>query len=118
HQTALTAWRNGRGFELRNGNTALVISSVAIVGDTVQITAAASVPAGAIVGYAVTNDGTQLPGISRRWGKLIDSDRTVGAFTNQPQANYAVAFELRVPCDPDPADSEPALAERPRVHRA
>jgi hypothetical protein len=97
HQTALTEWRNGRGFELRNGNTALVISSVAIVGDTVQITAAANVPAGAIVGYAVTNDGTQLPGISRRWGKLIDSDRTVGAFTNQPQANYAVAFELRVP---------------------
>jgi hypothetical protein len=97
HQTALTEWARGRGFELRTGNTALVISSVQIVGDTVRITAAANVPAGATVGYAVTSDGVALAGVSRRWGKLIDSDRTVGAFTGQAQPNYAVAFELRVP---------------------
>jgi len=97
HQTALTQWRAGRGFELRNGNTVLTISSVQIVGDAVQITAAANVPAGATVGYAVTSDGTQLAGVSRRWGKLIDSDRTVGVFTGQAQPNFAVAFELRVP---------------------
>jgi hypothetical protein len=97
HQTALTEWSRGRGFELRVGNTALVISSVQIVGDTVQITAAANVPAGATVGYAATSDGVALPGISRRWGKLIDSDRTVGVFTGQAQPNYAVAFELGVP---------------------
>ena len=97
HQSALTQWRNGRGFELRSGNTRLTINSVAIVNDTVQITAASTVPAGAIVGYAATSDGTALSGVSRRWGKLIDSDRTAGAFTGQAQANFAVAFEMTVP---------------------
>jgi hypothetical protein len=93
----LIEWARGRGFELRLGNTALVINSVQIVGDTVQIMAAANVPAGVTVGYAVTSDGAALPGVSRRWGKLIDSDRTVGVFTGQAQPNYAVAFELNVP---------------------
>jgi hypothetical protein len=97
HQTALTQWSRGRGFELRTGNTPLVINSVQIVGDSVQIIAAANVPAGATVGYAATSDGVQLAGVSRRWGKLIDSDRTVGVFTNQAQPNFAVAFELPVP---------------------
>jgi len=93
----LTEWRNGRGFELRTGNTAIVINAVQIVNDTVQITAASTVPSGAIVGYAATSDGVALQGVSRRWGKLIDSDRTVGMFTGQAQPNYAVAFELTVP---------------------
>ena len=97
HQSALTQWANGRGFELRNGNTILVINSVRIVNDTVQIVAAAPVPAGATVGYAATSDGVALAGVSRRWGNLKDSDRTVGAFTGQAQPNFAVAFELRVP---------------------
>jgi hypothetical protein len=70
---------------------------VAIVNDTVQITAASAVPSGAIVGYAATSDGTALSGVSRRWGKLTDSDRTVGAFTGQAQPNFAVAFEMTVP---------------------
>jgi hypothetical protein len=94
----LTQWSRGRGFELRVGNTPLVINEVRIVSaDTVQIIASANVPAGTTVGYAVTSSGVQLPGISRRWGNLIDSDRTVGAFTGQAQPNYAVAFELPVP---------------------
>lgn len=97
HQTALTQWAQGRGFELRVGTTPRTISSVQIVNDTVRITAASAVPAGAIVGYAVTSDGTALAGRSRRWGKLIDSDKTVGLFTGQQQPNYAVAFELTVP---------------------
>jgi hypothetical protein len=97
HQRALTQWAQGRGFELRVGNTLLVINSVQIVNDTVRITAAAAVPAGATVGYAVTSDGVALAGVSRRWGKLIDSDRTVGMFTGQAQPNFAVAFELAVP---------------------
>ena len=97
HQTALTQWAQGRGFELRVGNTPRTISAVQIVNDTVRITAASPVPAGAIVGYAVTSDGTALAGVSRRWGKLIDSDKTVGVFTGQAQPNYAVAFELTVP---------------------
>jgi len=93
----LTEWRNGRGFELRQGNTALTISSVQIVGSSVQITAAANVPAGVTVGYAATSDGVAPPGVAPRWGKLLDSDRVVGAFTGQPQPNYAVTFELAVP---------------------
>jgi hypothetical protein len=97
HQTALTQWAQGRGFELRTGNTRLTISSVQIVNDTVRITATTTVPAGSTVGYAVTSDGTALAGVSRRWGKLIDSDRTVGAFTGQAQPNFAVAFELNLP---------------------
>jgi hypothetical protein len=98
HQGALlTEWAAGRGFEVRNGATALSIESVAIVDDTVQITCAADVPAGAVVGYAATSDGTALPGVSVRWGQLKDSDALVGALTGVAQANYAVAFELTVP---------------------
>ncbi len=97
HQTALTEWSKGRGFELRQGNTPLAITTVLIVGDTALIVAAADVPAGATVGYAATSDGVALPGVSVRWGKLIDSDRTVGVFTGQAQPNYAVAFDLAVP---------------------
>lgn len=97
HQSALTQWAQGRGFELRQGTTPLTISSVQIVNDTVQITAAATVPAGITLGYAATSDGVALAGVSRRWGKLTDSDRTVGAFTGQAQRNFAVAFEMTVP---------------------
>jgi hypothetical protein len=98
HQSgARTQWAQGRGFELRQGTTPLTISSVQIVNDTVQITAAANVPAGVTVGYAATSDGIALAGVSRRWGKLIDSDRTVGMFTGQAQANFALAFEMAVP---------------------
>jgi hypothetical protein len=96
HQSALTQWARGRGFELRAGTTILVINSVQIVNDTVRITAATAVPAGATIGYAVTSDGIALAGRSRRWGNLKDSDRTVGAFTGAPQPNFAVAFELTV----------------------
>jgi hypothetical protein len=97
HQTALTQWAKGRGFELRQGATPIAISAVLIVGDAVLIVAAADVPAGATVGYAATSDGVALPGVSVRWGKLRDSDRTVGVFTGEAQPNYAVAFELPVP---------------------
>jgi hypothetical protein len=97
HQSRLTQWAQGRGFELRQGTTLLTISSVQIVNDTVQITASANVPAGVTLGYAATSDGIALAGVSPRWGKLIDSDRTVGAFTGQSQPNFAVAFEMSVP---------------------
>jgi hypothetical protein len=97
HQSRLTQWAQGRGFELRQGSTPLAISSVQIVNDTVQITASANVPAGVTVGYAATSDGIALAGVSPRWGKLIDSDRTVGTFTGQSQPNFAVAFEMSVP---------------------
>jgi len=97
HQTALTEWAEGRGFELRMGDTPLTIESVAIVGDTIELTTTSDIPAGATVGYAATSDGTELPGISRRWGQLRDSDATVGVVTGTAQPNYAVAFELPLP---------------------
>jgi hypothetical protein len=98
HQTDLTEWAPGRGFEVRTGATRLAIESVALLDeDTVQITCAADVPAGATLGYAATSDGAAVPGVSPRWGQLKDSDPFVGAFTNRAQPNYAVSFELPVP---------------------
>jgi hypothetical protein len=97
HHSALTEWQSGRGFELRSGDTALPIASVAIAGDSVQITSAVDLPAGAVLGYAVTSDGTLAPNASRRMGQLRDSDALVGATTGVAQPNYAVAFEWTLP---------------------
>ncbi len=98
HQADLTEWAQGRGFELRMGGTRLLIESVEILDDdTVQITCGADVPAGATLGYAATSDGAAISGVSPRWGQLRDSDPFVGSFTQMPQANYAVSFELSMP---------------------
>ena len=98
HLVDLTEWAAGRGFEVRTGATRLAIESVALLdADTVQITCAADVPAGATLGYAATSDGAAISGVSPRWGQLKDSDPFVGAFTNMAQPNYAVSFELPVP---------------------
>jgi hypothetical protein len=98
HQLDLTEWAEGRGFEVRTGGTRLTIESVELLDeDTVQITCAADVPAGATLGYAATSDGAAISGVSPRWGQLKDSDPFVGAFTNMAQPNYAVSFELPVP---------------------
>jgi hypothetical protein len=98
HQVDLTEWAQGRGFEVRTGGTRLTIESVEILDqDTVQITCAADVPAGATLGYAAMSDGAAISGVSPRWGQLKDSDPFVGDFTAMPQANYAVSFELAVP---------------------
>ncbi len=99
HQTALTEWAAGRGFELRGGNTPLPIDSVALDGDAVTITSGADIPPGAVVGYAVTSDGTSVAGLGHRWGQLRDSDPFVGVVTGAAQPNYAVAFERPVPAE-------------------
>jgi hypothetical protein len=101
HQTSLTEWSAGRGFELRNGANRIAISTVEIVGDAVRITAGADLPAtGVTIGYALTGDPTPMttpfPGVVR-WGALRDSDPFVGATTQRAQPNFAVAFELTVP---------------------
>jgi len=97
-QAGIPEWVPGRGFEVRMGTTRLAIESVAILDeDTVQITCAADVPAGATLGYAATSDGAAVSGTFPRWGQLKDSDPFVGDFTQRPQPNYAVAFELPVP---------------------
>jgi hypothetical protein len=97
HQTALTEWRSGRGFELLAGDTPIAIESVSISGDTVAITSAVDLPRGAVLGYAITSDGAVLANTSRRWGQLKDSDALVGALTRQAQPNYAVAFAWPLP---------------------
>lgn len=101
HQTSLTEWSAGRGFEVRAGEARVGISSVEIVGDSVRITTAEDLPPqGVTVGYALTGDPTPMaapfPGVVR-WGLLRDSDPFVGSTTQKPQPNFAVAFELPVP---------------------
>jgi hypothetical protein len=98
HQSASTEWAQGRGFEVRSGSTHITISSVAISGDTVQITCATDLPAsGLVVGYASTTDGIIRPNGTMRWGQLRDSDPFLGSLTRTAQPNYCVAFELNVP---------------------
>jgi hypothetical protein len=104
------AWSAGKGFELRAGADPIGIASVEIVGDTVQLTAAADLPAsGVTVGYALSADppttdgGTTSPAMTEpfvgtfRWGQLRDSDPFVGSTTQKAQPNFAVAFEMPVP---------------------
>jgi hypothetical protein len=98
HQTALTQWANGRGFEVSSVSGPVAISSVAIVNDTVQITCAVDVSSLYIsVAYAFTADGTQMTGGTSRWGQLRDSDPFVGHMTKAAQPNYCVAFSMHVP---------------------
>lgn len=104
------AWSAGKGFELYAGAAPIGIASVEIVGDTIQITADADLPAtGVTVGYALSADppttdgGVLAPAMTQpfvgtfRWGLLRDSDPFVGSTTLKAQPNFAVAFELPVP---------------------
>ncbi len=98
HQSALTEWQNGRGFEVSAGGTRVTIDSVEISGDSVVITCASDPgAAGVMVRYAVTADGSPMTGGTARWGLLRDSDPLVGATSGAALPNYAVAFELPVP---------------------
>ena len=97
HQSALTQWSKGRGFEVRAGLRRSPSAVSRSSGDTVRITCSADVPAGAVVGYAATSDGTPMPGGTARWGQLRDSDAMVGAVTNTAQPNYCVTFQMTVP---------------------
>jgi hypothetical protein len=70
------------------------------VDDSVEITAAAELPAsGLYVGYALSSQATQMSTASRavRWGQLRDSDPFVGSTTGEPNPNYGVMFEMLVP---------------------
>jgi hypothetical protein len=98
HQSANTEWAQGRGFEVWAGASRVAISSVAIAGDSVQITCATDPPAtGLMIGYAATTDGSARSGGTLRWGQLRDSDPFVGSVTAIAQPNFAVAFEMPVP---------------------
>jgi hypothetical protein len=99
HQVAnLPQWAQGRGFELWQGNRRVTIQSVAISGDTVQLTSGEDLNGGGYtVGYAATDDNVPMPGGTARWGQLRDSDPFVGSSSARAQPNFAVAFELAVP---------------------
>jgi hypothetical protein len=94
---ATRAWANGRGFELLDEAGPLVIDSVQIVGNRVEIVARDAPRGGLLVRYAIAAVSAPRPGGSRRWGQLRDSDPFVGATSHAPQPNYAVCFELAVP---------------------
>ncbi|WP_437580062.1 dockerin [Sorangium sp. So ce887] len=95
---APTVWANGRGFEVRQGNTKIEISSVEIAGDAVKITCSSDPPAsGVTVGYAMTTHAAARPNGFPTWGQLRDSDPFVGSTTGAAQPNYAVSFEMPVP---------------------
>jgi hypothetical protein len=94
----MTEWSQGRGFEVRASSSRITISSVAISGDSVQITCASDLPAsGVVLDYAMYSGGTPSPGGTLRWGQLRDSDPFVGSTTKKAQPNYCVAFEMSVP---------------------
>jgi hypothetical protein len=96
----ITAWTKGNGFELWSGATNITIESVAISGNSVQITAASDLPAtGLMVGYAMADQGAQMKVASKavRWGRLRDSDPFKGTTTMMANPNYAVSFQLPVP---------------------
>ena len=97
---AIAEWKSGQGFELRSASANITISSVAISGDSVQITASADLPtSGLMVGYALTSQGVQLKNHSKavRWGQLRDSDTFAGTTTKLANQNYCVSFEMPVP---------------------
>ncbi|HVV48022.1 MAG TPA: dockerin [Polyangia bacterium] len=96
---AITEWKNGKGFELFTASGNVTISSVAISGDSVQITAGGTLPAsGLTVAYALTSQGKQSSNHSKavRWGQLRDSDPFMGGTTKMANPNYAVSFSMPV----------------------
>jgi hypothetical protein len=101
HQSTLSEWSAGKGFEVRGGAGNIAISSVEIAGDVVDITCAADLPAtGVTVGYAITGESPAMTAPftgTTHWGQLRDSDPFVGSTTQKAQPNFAVAFELPVP---------------------
>jgi hypothetical protein len=83
HQTELTEWARGRGFEVETPQGRVPIADVRIAGDSVTLTLAAP-PRGApvTVRYAMTQDADARPSprggpIGRR-GQLCDSDALRG----------------------------------------
>ncbi len=68
--------------------------------NSVQITGGVEIPAGTIVGYAVTSGGITEPGLGHRWCQTHDSAARTGATTGAAQLNHLVAFEPPVPAAP------------------
>jgi hypothetical protein len=83
HQFVHAAWKNGRGFEIEDGQGEVTITDAVIDGDTVRIgidRVPDTTSAPLVLRYATTQDATQLAGglVSGRFGQLHDSDPLVG----------------------------------------
>jgi hypothetical protein len=82
HQSAHTAWANGRGFEVKDSTGELAIVSAEIVGVATVVITLNAPPAGTnlMVRYALTQDGMGYQGgteLGMR-GQLRDSDARIG----------------------------------------
>ncbi|MCX7820297.1 MAG: hypothetical protein N2258_01310 [Brevinematales bacterium] len=98
HQTQLTQWANGKGFEIFSNTSNYVISSIEIVDNSVVITSSDNLPAtGLYIGYAMTSDGVAPSGHTFRSGQLCDSDPFIGSLSGEAQPNYCVSFYIEVP---------------------
>jgi hypothetical protein len=82
HQEVHTAWRNGRGFEVKDSTGELTILCTEIVGDDTVIISLEAEPTGSnlMLRYALTQDGTGIQGGTDlgMHGQLRDSDHLVG----------------------------------------
>ena len=80
HQVIHAAWKNGRGFEVEDGQGEVTISEVTIDGDTVRLAIDRLPVAPLVVRYAMTQDATQRAGgqVGGRFGQLHDSDPLIG----------------------------------------
>ena len=81
HQVMHAAWKNGRGFEVEDGQGEVTITEATIDGDTVRLgldRLPASRPL--VVRYAMTQDANQRAGgqVGGRFGQLHDADPLVG----------------------------------------
>lgn len=96
-QQDVPEWKNGHGFEIRSAGAPATIQSVAIAGDSVQVTCSDTLSAlNSSVGYAFTANSAATPAGTIRWGQLHDSDPFVGSTTALPQPNYCVAFQTPI----------------------
>lgn len=114
NQSALTEWRNGKGFEVSASGARITISSVEIAENSVKITCASDLPSsGVLVGYAFTTGGVKRNNGSYRWGLLRDSDPFKGSTTGIAQPNYCVAFQVAVPYNATTPTPTPTLTPTP-----
>jgi hypothetical protein len=89
-----SAWANGRGFEVNDGETPMTIEAAELGPSSVNLRLRSEPVSRLVVRYAATAMENPRPGGARRWGQLRDSDPFVGATTGLAQPNYAVTFEL------------------------
>jgi len=89
HQVMHAAWKNGRGFEVEDGQGEVTITEVTIDGDTVRLAIDRSPVAPLVVRYAMTQDANQRAGgqVGGRFGQLHDADPLTGVDAEEIECN-------------------------------